>query len=175
MRKDIASGTILSTVNGQIKSVGDPAAAIDANTPFISVTSQDGFYLKGTVNELKREEISVGQRISVTNMETGMTAEAEITSISDCPVSDNASSYGTNPNTSNYPFTAFLTETTGFKNNQSVSIDITSDGSSMNSKLYIPKAYVREDNGEYFVFIADERGRLKKQTTFCCLLFWANL
>ena len=93
-----------------------------------------------------------------------MMAEAEITSISDYPVSDNASSYGTNPNTSNYPFTAFLTETTGFKNNQSVSIDITSDGSSMNSKLYIPKAYVREDNGEYFVFIADEKGRLKKQT-----------
>lgn len=164
MRKDIASGTILSTVNGQIKSVGDPAAAIDANTPFISVTSQDGFYLKGTVNELKREEISVGQRISVTNMETGMMAEAEITSISDYPVSDNASSYGTNPNTSNYPFTAFLSETTGFKNNQSVSINITSDGSGMNSKLYIPKAYVREDNGEYFVFIADEKGRLKKQT-----------
>lgn len=163
MRKEIAEGTILSTVNGQIKSVGDPATGADANTPFISVTSQEGFYLKGTVNELMREEISVGQRISVTNMETGMTAEAEITSISDYPVSDNASSYGTNPNTSNYPFTAFLSETTGFKNNQSVSIDINSDENGTNSKLYIPKAYVREDNGEYYVFIADEKGRLKKQ------------
>lgn len=163
MRKEIASGTILSTVNGQIKSVGDPAAGADANTPFISVTSQDGFYLKGTVNELNREELFVGQHISVTNMETGMMAEAEITSISDYPVSDNASSYGTNPNTSNYPFTAFLSETSGFKNNQSVSINITSDENSTNSKLYIPKAYVREDGGEYYVFIADEKGRLKKQ------------
>ena len=164
MRKEIADGTILSTVNGQIKSVGDPNTGIDANAPFISVSSQDGFYLKGTVNELTREEISVGQRISVTNMETGMMAEAEITSISDYPVSDNASSYGTNPNTSNYPFTAFLSETSGFKNNQSVSINITSDGNGTDSKLYIPKAYVREDNGEHYVFIADEKGRLKKQT-----------
>lgn len=163
MRKEIAEGTILSTVNGQIKSVGDPNTGVDANTPFISVSSQDGFYLKGTVNELKREEIAVGQRISVTNMETGMMAEAEITSISDYPVSDNASSYGTNPNTSNYPFTAFLSETSGFKNNQSVSINISSDGSGTDSKLYIPKAYVREDNGEHYVFIADEKGRLKKQ------------
>lgn len=162
MRKEIASGTILSTVNGQIKSVGDPATGVDSGTPFISVTSQDGFYLKGTVNELKREELSIGQRISVTNMETGMMAEAEITSISDYPVSDNASSYGTNPNTSNYPFTAFLSETSGFKNNQSVSINLSSNEGSMD-KLYIPKAYVREENGEYFVFIADERGRLKKQ------------
>lgn len=164
MRKEIADGTILSTVNGQIKSVGDPNTGVDVNTPFISVSSQDGFYLKGTVNELKREEISVGQRISVTNMETGMMAEAEITSISDYPVSDNASSYGTNPNTSNYPFTAFLSETSGFKNNQSVSINITSDGNGTDSKLYIPKAYVREDSGEHYVFIADEKGRLKKQT-----------
>lgn len=162
MRKEIASGTILSTVNGQIKSVGDPAAGVDSGTPFISVTSQDGFYLKGTVNELKREELSIGQRISVTNMETGMMAEAEITSISDYPVSDNASSYGTNPNTSNYPFTAFLSETSGFKNNQSVSINLSSNEVSTD-KLYIPKAYIREENGEYFVFIADERGRLKKQ------------
>lgn len=100
----------------------------------------------------------------MTNMETGMMAEAEITSISDYPVSDNASSYGTNPNTSNYPFTAFLSETSGFKNNQSVSINITSDGNGTDSKLYIPKAYVREDNGEHYVFIADEKGRLKKQT-----------
>lgn len=162
MRKEIAEGTILSTVNGQIKTVGDPAAPIDSGTPFISVTSQDGFYLKGTVNELKREELTIGQHISVTNMETGMMAEAEITSISDYPVSDNASSYGTNPNTSNYPFTAFLSETSGFKNNQSVSINLSSNETS-SDKLYIPKAYVREENGENFVFIADEQGRLKRQ------------
>ena len=120
--------------------------------------------MKGTINELKREEISVGQHISLTNTETGMTAEAEITSISDYPVSDNASSYDTNPNTSNYPFTAFLSETTGFKKQPICQhqYNFRQDGSSMDSKkLYIPKAYVREDSGEYFVFIADERGRLK--------------
>ena len=72
-------------------------------------------------------------------METGMMAEAEITSISDYPVSDNASSYGTNTNTSTYPFTAFLSETSGFKNNQSVSINLSSNEGSMD-KLYIPNA-----------------------------------
>ena len=172
MRKEISDGTILSTVNGQIKSVGDPATAMSDGTPFISVTSQDGFYLKGTINELQREEIFVGQHISVTSMETGMTAEAEITSISDYPVSDNASSYGTNPNTSNYPFTAFLSETSGFKNNQSVSITMTSNEGNTSSNLYIPKAYVREDNGEAFVYIADERGRLKKQTVETCAVMY---
>ena len=56
----------------------------------------------------------------------------------------------------------FLSETSGFKNNQSVSINLSSNEVSTD-KLYIPKAYIREENGEYFVFIADERGRLKKQ------------
>ena len=56
-----------------------------------------------------------------------------------------------------------MSESSGFKNNQSVSINISSDGSGTDSKLYIPKAYVREDNGEHYVFITDEKGRLKKQ------------
>ena len=41
---------------------------------------------------------------------------------------------------------------------------MTSNEGNTSSNLYIPKAYVREDNGEAFVYIADERGRLKKQT-----------
>lgn len=51
----------------------------------------------------------------------------------------------------------------GFKNNQPVNVSITADAGLSSQALYIPKAYVREDNGEYYVFIADEKGRLKKQ------------
>ena len=83
--------------------------------------------------------------------------EAEVTSVSDYPVSDNAQAYGTNPNTSNYPFTAVLTDAGGFKNNQPVNVSITADAGLSSQALYIPKAYVREDNGEYYVFIADEK------------------
>lgn len=164
MRKEVSDGTILSTVNGEVKTVGNPESAVDFSAPFITVTSQDGFYLKGTVNELRREQLSIGQTVNVTNMETGMMAEAKITSVSDYPVSDNAQSYGINPNTSNYPFTAVLTDASGFKNNQSVNVNIIADNSIPNESIYLPKAYIREDNGEYYVFIADERGRLKKQT-----------
>lgn len=42
-------------------------------------------------------------------------------------------------------------------------MSITADAGLSSQALYIPKAYVREDNGEYYVFIADEKGRLKKQ------------
>ncbi|MDD3221055.1 MAG: HlyD family efflux transporter periplasmic adaptor subunit [Clostridia bacterium] len=163
MRKDVADATILSTVNGQVKAVGDPEKAIDATTPFITVTSQDGFYLKGTVNELKLTSIDIGQSVTITNAETGTTATAEITSISDYPVSDSSMSYGMNPNTSNYPFTAVISDASGFKNNQSVSVNIISSGDGSSSSIYIPRSYIREDNGEYYVFIADEKGRLKKQ------------
>ncbi|WP_418750423.1 hypothetical protein [Frisingicoccus sp.] len=163
MRKDVSDGTILSTVNGEVKAVGSPESGMDFSLPFITVTSQDGFYLKGTINELRRDELRIGQKVSVTNMETGMMTEAEVTSVSDYPVSDNAQAYGTNPNTSNYPFTAVLTDAGGFKNNQPVNVSITADAGLSSQALYIPKAYVREDNGEYYVFIADEKGRLKKQ------------
>ena len=163
MRREVSSGTILSTVNGQVKIAGDVENVVNASVPLITVTSQDGFYLKGTVNELKLDQIEVGHTVTVTNMETGMIAEAKITSISDYPVSDNNNSYGTNPNTSNYPFTAYLEETAGFKNNQSVSISVQAGETSSTSAIYIPLAYIRDEGGETFVYIADENNRLKKQ------------
>lgn len=163
MRKEVNAGTIVSTVKGQVKTVGSMSEGIDTAIPFITVTSQEGFYLEGTINELQLENVSVGQTVYVTNMETGMEAEAEITSISEFPVSDNANSYGTNPNTSNYPFTAYLSNTEGFKNNQSVSIAIQS-GEGAGTGIYIPIAYIRDDGGESYVYIAGEDGKLKKQT-----------
>lgn len=163
-RREVSSGTILSTVNGQVQSVGNVNDPIDSNTPFITVTSKEGFYLKGTINELDLKQISVGQTLFVTNMENGMSAEAKITAISEFPVSDNARSYGANPNTSNYPFTAYLSDAEGFKNNQYVNITMDSNEDSAQSGLYIPLSYIRDDHGESYVFIADENNRLKKQT-----------
>lgn len=163
MRKEVSDGTILSTVEGEVKNVGNLETGIDFSVPFITVTSQDGFYLKGTINELKHAQLAIGQTVNVTSMETGMMSEAKITSISDYPVSDNAQSYGTNPNTSNYPFTAVLTDASGFKNNQSVTVNIVADTGTASKSIYLPKSYIREDNGEYYVFMADEKGRLKKQ------------
>ena len=42
MRKDVSDGTILSTVNGEVKAVGSPESGMDFSLPFITVTSQDG-------------------------------------------------------------------------------------------------------------------------------------
>lgn len=164
MRKEISDGTILSTVNGEIKAVADPEKGIDPSTPFITVTSQDGFYLKGIINELQRTKIEIGQSVTITNAETGSMTEAKITSISDYPISDNSGAYNSNPNTSNYPFTAIISDASGLKNNQSVNVSIIADPEASVSGLYIPLAYIRENNGEYYVYIADEKGRLKKQT-----------
>lgn len=164
MRREVSEGTIISTVNGQVKSVGKIQEMIDTGTPFLTVTSSEGFYLEGTVNEMDLEQIAIGQVVSVMNMENGMMAEAEITSISKFPTSDNNGSWGVNPNTSNYPFTAYLSNAEGFKNYQSVSITIESETETSSDALYIPLSYIREDDGESYVYIRDENDRLKKQT-----------
>ena len=110
------------------------------------------------------EQISVGHKISITNWETGTMAEAEITSISKFPVSDNTGSWGVNPNTSNYPFTAYLADAEGFQNYQTVDITFESADSTPSETIYIPVSYIRDDNGESYVYIRDENERLKRQT-----------
>ena len=164
MEQEVSEGTIRSTVNGQVKSLGNMDSMIDSNTPFLTVTSSEGFYLEGTINEMDLEQISVGHKISITNWETGTMAEAEITSISKFPVSDNTGSWGVNPNTSNYPFTAYLADAEGFQNYQTVDITFESADSTPSETIYIPVSYIRDDNGESYVYIRDENERLKRQT-----------
>ena len=154
---------VKSTVNGQVKSVGSLEQSGDSDEAFMIISSDDGFYLKSFVNELALDSVSVGQYVSIMNMETGMMGEAEITSISPYPSSNGGDGYSTNPNTSSYPFTAYIEDGSGYKNNQSVQVTIYDNTSPESTPLTIPKAYIRNDNGQPYVYMADENGRLKKQ------------
>ncbi len=154
---------VKSTVNGQVRSVGDLEKGSEGAEAFMVISSDEGFYLKSSINELMLDSVSVGQTISVMNMETGMTGEAEITSIASYPSSSSGDGYSTNPNTSSYPFTAYIADGSGYKNNQSVQVTLSGGTAPGEFPLTIPKAYIRDDDGQPYVYIADENGRLKKQ------------
>ncbi len=156
------SGSIISTVDGVVKSVGD-LENLESGTPFIVVQSQSGLCVTGYIGEMNLDKISVGSTITVTSWSSGEEAEATVTEISTTPYSYSSQNSNENPNSSTYEFTAEISsEATAMSTDMGISIKLPAQQDE-DSGMFIPKVYVREKDGRYYVMKADENGRLKKQ------------
>ena len=161
MQKTASDGIVYAEVDGEVKTVGDIDDPQSNGTAFLVVTGDEGLYVKGTISELTLDKVNVGTVITANSWESGMSFEAEITEISDFPVSSNSWGEG-NPNVSYYQFTAYIEDSSALKNGEYVDLTI-STGASQEGGIFMEKAYVREENGRHYCMIADENGRLKKQ------------
>lgn len=162
LEKNVENQTVTSTLKGTVKSVGDPKKGEVDGKAFIVVESTEGLYVKGSVSELMLDAIKPGQTISGMAQESGVAFEAEVREVSPYPA-NNSDSWGGNMNSSYYPFTAYIADGNGLKNQEYVQFNVTVGGDEAANSIYIPKAYVRKDGSDSYVYIADGEGRLKKQ------------
>ncbi|MBO5303547.1 MAG: HlyD family efflux transporter periplasmic adaptor subunit [Lachnospiraceae bacterium] len=165
LKKTQEKANVTANIDGVVKSVGDPESPSLEGTPFIEITDAEGLYVTGEISELRLDQIAVGQEIYVNSWSNGEVYTAEITEISKYPSENSEGYYGEgNMNVSFYPFTAYIEDSDGLTNGDYVDISITpmSMEEDMNG-IYIEKAYVREENGQAYVYKADENEKLVKQ------------
>lgn len=152
-------GIVYAKVDGFVKSVADLNTSISDGDVFMVVTKDAGLYVSGTVSELLLDRVKPGTTVIANSWETGITFDAVVTEVSDYPTGGSDWSEG-NPNVSYYQYTAFVEDTSELKNGEYVDLLIPSEAE---DGLFIEKAYVRQENGQSYVMIADENERLKKQ------------
>ena len=162
-KRKLDEATVTATINGVVKSVGDPAVGEMDGEPFLTVTSNEGMYVKGSISELKLGEVEVGTVMTGMSYESGMSFTAEISEISEYPDTSESYWYGGQANASQYPFMAYIEDSEGLSNNESVELSIEDSGSTNSSAIYLYKAYIRSENGQSYVYKADENDRLVKQ------------
>lgn len=165
MRKLTADGVVLATVDGTVKTVGDRDNPPTDGSAFISVTGSEGLYVTGYLSELQLADVQVGTVVYANSWESGRSFEATIQEISPYPSEDNNSWGEGNRNVSYYPYVAYISDAEGLRNGEYVDLTMTasySDDESA-SAIYLPKAYVREEDGRSYVMMADGNDRLKKQ------------
>lgn len=160
VEQELQSETVTSTVNGTVKKVGDPAKGEIDGDPFIIVESSGGVYIKGVVSEALLEKVQPGQLVTGMAYESGTFFEAEVKEVSPYPASGYQSYDGRE--LTYYPFTAYIADSTGLKDNEIVSMDLPADEGGM-SGLFIGKEYIRSKNGEDFVYKEGKNGKLEKQ------------
>ncbi|MDD3797042.1 MAG: hypothetical protein PHE06_13965, partial [Lachnospiraceae bacterium] len=153
---------IKSTMNGVVKSAGTVDEAV-SDEDFIVITGKAGMYVKGTINELKRDTISLGDMVKGTSYDTGLPFMASITEVSEYPVSsDGYYGYGgDNSNASHYPFLAYIEDAEGMTEGDAELQLVDKDAG---TGIYLENYYIRtESSGKSYVYIQGSDGLLKKQ------------
>ena len=174
-RKDLEDQTVRATIAGVVRKVGDPEKPSQDGSAFIQVDSQQGLYVKGYVSELMLDQLVPGTMVQVSSWSSGAFAMATVKEVSPYPT-DEYASYGSGAQASYYPFTALINDgADGFQNMESVSISLTvgMDDASQNA-IYLSKSFIREENGQKYVYVRGEDGTLERRPIVTGKILWGS-
>lgn len=160
VEQELQDETVFSTVNGVVKKVGDPKKGEIDGEPFIIVESSEGVYIKGVVSEALLEKVQPGQIVMGTAYESNTFFEAEIKEVSPYPA--NGYQNYDDRELTYYPFTAYIAESTGLKDNEMASMELPAEEGGV-SGIFLGKEYIRSEDGEDFVYKEGKNGKLEKQ------------
>ena len=169
MERDLNKQTITSTINGVVKTVGDTKKPAQDGSPMIFVSGSEGLYVTGSVSEMQLDQVKEGTILSGFAYENGVSFTAEVREVS--PYPSNQQEYGPS-NVSMYPFTAYIEQAEGLKNNSWADLTIDNVNDMEGGNVVIDKAFVRSENGKYYVMIDNGKGRLKKQPVTVSKVVW---
>ena len=169
---EMSDGNIYADFDGKVVSVLTEDEARTKNQPIIKVSGGGGFYIQGSVSELDKDKLQIGQDVTVNDWNTGMTYPGKIVSMGDFP-SDNDSYYGSgNPNVSYYPFTVFVDETADLQAGMYANIQYSSAESE--NGIYLENPFIRTENGQSYVYVRGAGGKLEKRFVTTGKALWGS-
>ena len=156
IEKTLENQTVKSTLNGVVKLVSDPENT-SGQDPLVQVVSSEGLYIQGTLPENQLEQMQTGQILSGYCYDNGVSFTAQVKEISPYPQDG-----GGDPRNSQYPFTAYIEDAQGLSNNSYAELTFENMGTESGA-ITLEKAFVRSEEGQYYVMKEDEKGKLTKQ------------
>jgi hypothetical protein len=163
----VNDGTVLSRMNGVVRKVGDKDHISNDGSPFLSVTSEEGLYVKTYISEKMYGKVKVGDPVDIMAWESGTSYKGRVRDISSYPAD---SQYG-DPLASQYPMTVSFAAGSGeIKNGEWVMVTFNSSGDGGDASmadsmgmLYLYNAFIREEDGKMYVMKRGGGGLLVKQ------------
>lgn len=163
----VNEGTVLSRMNGIVRKVGDKDHISNDGSPFLSVTSEEGLYVKTYISEKMYGKVKVGDPVDIMAWESGTSYKGRVRDISAYP----SASQSGDLLASQYPMTVSFAAGSGeIKNGEWVMVTFNSSGDGGDASmadsmgmLYLYNAFIREENGKMYVMKRGEDGLLMKQ------------
>lgn len=173
MAKELGDGNIYAETDGVVLSILDEEEAKDNQQPVMKVSDGGGFYVEGSVSELERDNLTVGQEVTINSWDTGMSYTGSVVEIRDFPNSSGSNYNGSgNPNATQYPFVAFVDGSADLREGTYVSISYSAAGNE--NGIYLQMPFVRTEQGRSFVYVLGENGRLEERTVTTGKSLWGS-
>ena len=171
-QREMDDGNVCAEVDGKVVSVLTQEEAKERQQPVVKVSGGGGFYVTGSVSELNREELAIGSEVTINDYRNGGMYTGTVQSVGDYPSSTDAYYGNGNPNVSYYPFTVFVEESADLVGGSYVNIQYSLGQAG--SGIYLQNPFLRKENGESFVYVRGENGRLEKRAVQTGKSVWGS-
>ena len=166
------SGEVYADIDGTVVSLISQEEAKESTQPYLKLSGGGGFYVEGAVSELSKDQLKIGQEVTVNDWNTGMVYTGTVKSVGDFPKSDSYWNGMGNPTASYYPFTVFIDESADLQEGSYVSV-VYSTATSQQG-IYLENPFVRTENGQSVVYVRGADGKLEKRTVTTGKALWGS-
>lgn len=154
---ELGDGTIVATESGRVVTAQQYPSA---GNPALVVSAGGGMLVNASVSEFDRDSLAPGDTVSVMSWNTGLTCEGTVQSVGTQPSGTESYGFGTTE-TSLYTALIALPDDAGFPEGDFV--EVTLSASNSEGGRYLPNMFIRYQDGQPFVYVADENGLLQQR------------
>ncbi len=169
---EVSDGNIYAQIDGVVVSLLSAEEAELMQQPILKVSAGGGFYVEGNVSELDRDNLVIGQEVTINDWNTGMMYTGRIESLGDYPQADGYWNGMGNPTASYYPFRVFVEESADLQSGSYVSIQFAAGNAEHG--VYLENPFIRTENGRSYVYVAGEDGLLEKRYVTTGKSLWGS-
>lgn len=168
LESELKDTTVYSNIDGVVKTVLKTDDPEIKTKPIIVISGGGGYYITGYIGELSLDQVKVGQKVMAMSYSSGSMVEGEVKEVSNIPLEGYRNFGMGNSNVSYYPFTVFVGEEAQFREGDYVQLtpQAETDVEAGSSSLYLMKAFILEENGKYYVYVANQDNKLEKRQIF---------
>ena len=172
MQTEVSDGKVYAEIDGEVVSVLSEEEAKLTYQPVLKVSGGGGFYVQGSVSELEKDNMKIGQEVTINDWNTGMTYTGTVQSLGDFPSSSNGWNGMGNPNASFYPFTVFIDGEADLQEGRYVSVMYSTATSEHG--IYLQNPFLRTEQGKSYVYVMGEDGRLEQRFVKTGKALWGS-
>ena len=169
---EISDGNVYAQIDGVVVSLLSQEEAEMMQMPVLKVSAGGGFFVDGTVSELDRDTMTIGQEVTINDWNTGMTYTGYVESLGDYPSADGYWNGMGNPTATYYPFRVFVEESADLQSGSYVSI-MFSAGQSEHG-IYLENPFLRTEGAQSYVYVAGADGLLEKRYVTTGKSLWGS-
>jgi len=169
---EVSDGNVYAKIDGEVVSVLTEEEAKLTMQPVLKVSGGGGFYVQGSVSELEKDKMQIGQEVTVNDWNTGMTHTGTVQALGDFPSSGNGWNGMGNPNASFYPFTVFIGEEADLQEGRYV--NVTYSTATSEHGIYLQNPFLRTEQGKSYVYVMGADGCLEQRFVQTGKALWGS-